>query len=43
MTLEHHSHLVPELMGSLTKRFMAAMGGDPAAPGAEYASSDPNR
>lgn len=26
MTLEHYSHLVPELMGSLTKGFMARLG-----------------
>lgn len=34
MTLEHYSHLVPELMGSLTKRFMGYLGSD-AAPNAD--------
>lgn len=42
MTLEHYSHLVPELMGSLTKRFMGYLGGDPAQ-ASDAAVSNPNR
>lgn len=39
MTLEHYSHLVPELMGSLTKRFMGYLGGGPTCADASISTA----